>query len=230
MKRILSSPMNASIRASERGIALFVGLIFLVVLSLVAIIAMRGTLMEMNMVNNVASHERAFEVSETLRSVPVALFNENVFNRGWPADSDFNGSEPSSDFSFPVGSSMLAQAGGGLRKVGGAPVNLYEIVFQTGEDPYHPETWMKSAPDMTLSLCSSGDTSCSSGGSADIWIRPDGAVLAEGAGGAQSTGYRGGGVGAASSGGSMYFEILSVGHAGNGRAVTMAQYRQVIHN
>lgn len=58
------------------------GLIFLVMLSLVAIIAMRGTLLEMNLVNVTAKHEQAFETSEAARAVPLALFDQHVFYRG----------------------------------------------------------------------------------------------------------------------------------------------------
>ena len=69
----------------QRGVALFVGLVFLVVLSLVAITAMKGTLIEMRMGTSTARHEQAFETSETLRGVPVSLFDEHVFERGWPS-------------------------------------------------------------------------------------------------------------------------------------------------
>lgn len=219
---------------SQRGVALFVGLVFLVILSLVAIIAMKGTLLEMRMVNNVASHERAFEVSETLRGVPVALFDQHVFNRGWPANDGaegfaFDGTLPPTDFVYTLSKDMMDKASSGLRRDGSGPVNLYAIQFQTGEDAYHPEKWLANDPDMTVSICSTGD-GCTATGSADLYIRPDGTVIEAGSGGAQVTGYRGPGTSSAGGGASAFFEILSVGTSGSGRAVTMAQYRQAIRN
>lgn len=226
--------------SGQRGIALFVGLIFLVVLSVVAVVAMRGTLMEMQMVTNVAAHEHAFEVSESLRAVPVALFDDHTFNRGWPTN-EMDGSVPDGSFgTFPQcggatpkigknGISCDVLAGTGVRKTtSGALLNLYEVQFQPGEKPYDPATWMKNQADLTVEACDSG--SCTTGGKANIWIRPDGTALAAGSGASQAAGYRGEGNSAASGGASMFFELLSEGKTGNARAVTLAQYRQSIRN
>src|ERR1700722_8673301 len=68
----------------QRGIALFVGLVFLVMLTLVSLIVMRGTLLEMRMTTATARHEQAFEASETGRTIPEAVLALHVFNRGWP--------------------------------------------------------------------------------------------------------------------------------------------------
>ncbi|WP_114240125.1 PilX N-terminal domain-containing pilus assembly protein [Dyella sp. C9] len=222
----------------QRGVALFVGLVFLTVLSVVALVAMRGTLMEMHMVNNVAAHERAFEVSESLRAVPVALFDEHTFNRGWPLAA-MGGTVPDTNFgtfprcgSKPVGSNgvscnvLTATAIRSSDDTG--LVNFYDIAFRAEEKPYDPSTWMGNAPDVTITVCNSG--ACTSGGSARIWIRPDGTALSDGSGAAQAAGYRGEGNAAASGGGAMYFQILSEGTANASRAVTLSQYRQRISN
>lgn len=234
--------MPVSIRTShgrrQRGIALFVGLVFLIMLSVVALVAMRGTLMEMHMVNNVAAHERAFEVSEMSRAVPVALFAEHTFNRGWPMGA-MGGTVPDTSFgSFPVcGSKEVGSNGVSCNVLKGTTVksdaaaglvNLYEIAFKSGEKPYDPSTWMTSHEDVTVDVCNAG--SCTSGGHARIWVRPDGTALSEGSGAAQASGYRGEGNSAANGGGAMYFEILSEGQANAARAVTLSQYRQRISN
>ena len=222
----------------QRGVALFVGLVFLVVLSLVAMVAMRGTLMEMHMVNSVAAHERAFEVSESLRGIPVALFEEHTFNRGWPmaamggtvADASYGGFPQCG--SKPVGSNGVSC--NVLKATTIRPddvtglVNFYDIAFKDGEKPYDPSTWMGSTADVSIDVCSSGN--CTSGGQARIWIRPDGTALSEGSGAAQAAGYRGEGNSAASGGGAMFFQILSEGRADSARAVTLSQYRQRISN
>ncbi|MDQ6648385.1 MAG: PilX N-terminal domain-containing pilus assembly protein [Pseudomonadota bacterium] len=225
--------------APQRGIALFVGLVFLVILSLVAVVAMRGTLLEMRMVSNVAAHERAFEVSESFRAIPLALFNDHTFNRGWPT-AGMGGSVADADFgtfpqcgSKPVGSNGISCQvldDVKIRKPSsGALLNLYEVQFTSGEKSYDPATWMKNDPDVTIAVCD-GSGACTSGGSARIWIRPDGTALATGSGAAQAAGYRGPGSAAASGGSAMFFEVLSEGTANSARAVTLSQYRQRISN
>jgi hypothetical protein len=221
----------------QKGVALFVGLIFLVVLSVVAIIAMRGTVMEMQLVNNVAAHERAFEVSESMRGIPVSLFNDHTFNRGWPL-VELGGKVPDTNFgTFPqCGSKKIGSSGVSgdvlkathIRKNDGVLVNLYEISYQSGEKAYDPATWLTSTPDMTVAVCDSDADDCVGGGVAKLWIRPDGTVLAAGNGVAQAAGYRGVGNAAANGGSAMYFEILSVATSNSARAVTLSQYRQQI--
>jgi len=223
----------------QRGVALFVGMVFLVILSLVAVVAMRGTLLEMRMVNNVAAHERAFEVSESMRAIPTALFEDNTFNRGWPTKA-MGGSVPDTQFgTFPVCKSDGDKVGKNgiscdvLGKVDirdtstGGLLNLYEAQFFTGEKSYDPSTWMENDPDVTVAVCN--DSDCSSGGSARLWIRPDGSLLEAGSGAAQAAGYRGLGNGAANGSASKYFEILSEGTANSAQAVTLSQYRQSIN-
>lgn len=218
-------------RGRQRGVALFVGLVFLVVLSLVAIMAMKGTLIEMRMGTSSARHEQAFEVSEMLRGVPVSLFDEHVFQRGWP--SELGGTLPDSDFDYQnkFSSDLLNTVSDGLKDdCSGSPALLYGQLqtCNTAESLYDPSTWH---PDMQLAICDVGSTSCSADVTSTISVVPDGQVLAEGAGGAQSAGYRGLGVGSAGGGASMYFEIKSIGSVpGNGVATTHSQYRQTIRN
>lgn len=224
---------STSLRSRQQGVALFVGLIFLVVLSLLAVIAMRGTLMEMHMATNVARHEQAFETSETLRAVPVSLFDMNVFNRGWPVE--LGGTLPNDDFPYQLKSTMVTAVKNGLQT--DCASNSLDF-FYSGLQPacgtlplesrYDPATWH---PDIILSVCDITSPSCAQNVTATVSIVPDGTVLEEGSGSAQAAGYRGVGGGAAGGGASGYFEIMSVGTVpGNGRAVTMAQYKQAIRN
>ncbi|MEI7036922.1 PilX N-terminal domain-containing pilus assembly protein [Fulvimonas yonginensis] len=219
-------------RSRQQGIALFVGLVFLVVLSLVAVIAMRGTLMEMRLVTNVARQEQAFETSETLRAVPISVFDEHVFQRGWPVQ--LGGTLPDDDFTFELANQMLTAFKNGLQTTCSGELDVFYGNLEPScgslpaENRYDTSTWH---PDLILSMCDVTSSSCSRNVSATISIVPDGTVLAEGSGGAQAAGYRGIGGGAAAGGGSMFFEVMSVGTVpGNGRAVTMAQYRQAIRN
>ncbi|MGE7138321.1 pilus assembly PilX family protein [Luteibacter sp. NPDC031894] len=219
---------------SQRGIALFIGLIFLLVLSIVAVMAMKGTLVEMRMVTNSARHESAFEASEALRSVPINLFDEHVFARGWP--SSFNGDVPDSEFDYSstLPADLLAKVKTALQPDCSGKTSLFYGTLQPAcgdlpkETPYDASTWH---PDMVIAICDTSSESCSADVGAKVAVIPDGTVMKEGAGGAQAAGYRGLGVGAAAGGAEMYFEVKSVAEApGNGAAITHTQYQQTIRN
>ncbi|MEP7185385.1 MAG: PilX N-terminal domain-containing pilus assembly protein [Rhodanobacter sp.] len=218
----------------QRGVALFVGLVFLVVLSLISIIAMKGTLLETRMSTSSARHEQAFETSETLRTLPVSLFDEHVFERGWP--TELGGALPDADFNYQsdLTSGMLDKVNSALQNdCSGTKTLLYgQLQSSCGalvaETLYDPSTWH---PDMKISICDVSSDGCTGNVSAVVSVVPDGQILSEGAGGAQAAGYRGLGVGSAGGGGSMYFEIKSVGSASsNGTSITHSQYRQSIRN
>lgn len=218
---------------AQRGVALFVGLIFLLVLSIIAVMAMRGTLTEMKMVTNVARHEAAFEASEALRAVPVTLFDQHVFARGWP--TSFGGAVPDGDFTYTqsLSTDMLAKVKTSIQKDCTGAVSLFYGTLQPACDPlpkeslYDPTTWH---PDMKISICDTSSSSCSANVSAVVAVVPDGSVLSSGSGGAQAAGYRGLGVGSAGGGADLLFEIRSVATAqGGGTSTTHTQYHQNIH-
>ncbi|UPG88887.1 pilus assembly PilX N-terminal domain-containing protein [Luteibacter aegosomaticola] len=221
---------------AQRGIALFIGMVFLLILSIVAVMAMRGTLVEMRLGSNTARHEEAFEASEALRSVPLSLFDQHVFERGWP--SAMGGTVNDSEFTFstqmaPTLYSKLATA---LQKDCEGKVSLFYGPLQGAcaggtlpkETLYDATTWH---PDVVLAVCDSSSSTCSANMTAQIAVVPDGSVLKSGAGGAQAAGYRGLGIGSAGGGAALYFEIRSVAQVpGNGVAITHTQYEQTIRN
>jgi len=220
---------------AQRGVALFVGMIFLLVLSIIAVMAMRGTLTEMKMVSNVARHEAAFEASEALRAVPVTLFDQHVFQRGWPTSFP-GGTVPDSDFTYSstFSADMLAKVETAVQSDCSGAISLFYGTLQPAcnslpaETLYDPTTWH---PDMKIAICDASSSSCSADVSATLSIVPDGTVLNAGSGGAQAAGYRGLGIGAAGGGADMLFEIRSVATApGNGVSTTLTQYHQNIRN
>jgi PilX N-terminal len=233
----------------QRGIALFVGLVFLVVLSLVAVIAMQGTLMEMRMVTNVARHQEAFQVSEAGRTVltaggPQSLLAQNMVNRGWP--ESWGGAVPDSDFdqagicAMPMSQWTATNCPAGwnfkshlINGTDGTPKLLYGPLDSPGangasiEDPAKPNTWVQD------DVLTYNDPTVSGGQiSTSLAMVPDGRGVNSGAGAAQAAGYRGLGVGLAGGGASLYFQIESVGlspkDGSNGRAVTISQYKAVV--
>ena len=73
METMRSTRRIPSGRVSQQGVALFVGLVFLVMLTLIALVVMKGTLLEIRMATASARHEQAFEAAETMRAIPEAL-------------------------------------------------------------------------------------------------------------------------------------------------------------
>jgi hypothetical protein len=218
----------ASAPSRQRGIALFVGLIFLVVLSLVAVIAMQSTFLEMRMATNVARHEEAFQMSDSMRGMTGPFVDANFFNGGWPVS--WGGSVPDSNFDWRTacgGETTCAALTMFEAAIKTGPTPLKQITgsLDVGEEPYDPSTWIT---DLTMTQANPngiGDIA------AKISLIPDGVSANQGSGTAQAAGYRGLGVSIAGGGFAKFFEVQSVGlspdDGTNGRAVTIAQYRAV---
>ncbi|MDQ2971957.1 MAG: PilX N-terminal domain-containing pilus assembly protein [Rhodanobacteraceae bacterium] len=237
----------------QRGIALFIGLVFLVVLSLVAVIAMQSTLLEMRMVTNVARQAEAFQISDSGRAVltgptGTSLFAQSLELGGWPVS--WGGDVPDADFDMSVAAGIgctgsapwslgdcpatVVNFVNALTTAHGTPLKLlYGALDNPGadgvnpEDPANPSTWLTDAI-MTFT-----DPNNPSGTiSATLSVVPDGIGANAGAGAAQAAGYRGLGVALASGGAARYFQIKSAGlspaDATNGRAVTIAQYKAIV--
>lgn len=231
-------------RRRQRGIALFVGLLFLVMLTLVALLVMRGTMLEMHLVNASARHEQAFEASEATRAIPEAVLADHVFNRGWP--KGWGGDVP--DSMFDLNSTFAnrtgwvnllnpktAASGKGLQNdcTGNNLVSFYMPITCTSHSAsynYDVSAWDSA---MLLSVCSGGSSasSCSSSQQIDSTINVvrDGVMPNSGSGGAQAQGYASPGIGMATGGAALMLQIRSDAKvAGNGEAATIAQYKQVI--
>jgi Tfp pilus assembly protein PilX len=240
----MNKPVRLVAMKVQRGAALLVGLIFLVVLSLVAVLAMKGTLMEMRMINNVSAHEQAFEFSETVRMTVAKLFNENATVSGWPivlmggdkVDTLFGtlpaGCTSSANIVGSTGLSCQMIYATTVRKDAstGLPVNLYAIAYSASEKTYDPTTWKSTSPegDMKISLCSVITSGCIKDLVGRVWVRPDGSSIVSGSQGGIGTAY--GVLGASLSGSTnQFFEIFSEATvSGNGRVTTHSQYKQVV--
>src|SRR5689334_12466810 len=102
--------MRYSTMNRQRGATLFVGLMFLLILTLVAIIAMRSTTLELKMATNQSQHQSAFQLAESMRTMAGAITTANQQQRGM---QNFSGNAQSwantGSSSHPVG----GQPGGG---------------------------------------------------------------------------------------------------------------------
>lgn len=229
-------------RAQQRGVALLVGLIFLVMLTIVALIVMRGTMLEMHLSTATARHEQAFEASETTRAIPEVIINDHVFNRGWP--KSWGGDVPDGmfdlDTSFANRQAWVdllkpdSAAKTGLQDYcGSSSLAIFYLpqscsTHSTGYN-YAPSGWDTT---VAIAVCEgTTDQSCASSQkvNSNIAIVRDGVMPNAGSGGAQAQGYSSPGIGTATGGASLLLQIRSDAKVpGNGEAATIAQYKQVI--
>lgn len=211
----------------QRGAVLLTGLMFLLVLSIVAAVTMQGTTLEVRMATNNAVHLQAFEASEGLRIVSGRLLDEHVFHRGWPTTMP-GGIVESGRFAADMPTDMTIADHDTdddadllyLQNTEGADYLQTAGLFDLAEDM----NWCVSNPD-------SGNCDDKSDISAVAAIYRTRAALTEGTGAAMIAGYEGLGVGTAGGGGSLFFEIRSTGNAPvNARSVTGSEYRHIVRN
>lgn len=207
-------------RAQQRGTVLVTALVFMVVLTLVAVVAMRGTSTDLKITTNSMLHTRAFENSEAARSLMVDVLNSHVFNRSyadaWPQAA--GGDVPDADFALPTGLSVCPCPSG-------PPANVWlnNNVALGSSNFYAPAN-----ADMQYRLAGS---SAAYDVDADLYITRLLAVQAAGSSAAQVSGYEGFGKGTAGGGGYLFFDVRSLGSSvDNTTALTGSDVRIVIRN
>ena len=219
----------------QKGATLFVGMMFLLVLTLVALVSMQGTTLELKMATNQAQRQSAFQLSENMRLMTGAITSQNTLNRGM---QNFTGSAQS----WTSTSTVTGEPGGGSSCTQAAlPTDLelyqsetatsYSTTWHTisgvfrGNIPTGAAADIAGSPNKILSNC----TSSIAGGAAWANVYAIGTRSTPGTGTAQNE--AGTGIGGAGGGASRWFEIRSQGQVGNGAAVvTAAEYRQPIVN
>lgn len=203
----------------QSGVILVTGLVFLVVITLIAVIALQGTGIELRMATNAANSSRAFESSEGLRTITAPIIEEHTFHRSWP-DSMAGGVIPAGDFVTPIPTDFT------IRVDSGNAALLYLTNTEGSASPllsYSPLT-------TDTSYCFD---ECGNAGevSAELGVFRTQTRLATGSGSAMVSGYEGLGKSAAAGGGNLFFEFRSYGSApNNAQAVTATEYRHTIRN
>ncbi|MCB1748870.1 MAG: hypothetical protein H6977_20260 [Gammaproteobacteria bacterium] len=98
---ILTTPAMPVTR--QRGVALIVALIMLMVLTMIAVIAMRTTTIDLKITTNQIIAKRAFQVSESARSRIHGVLDDHNFYRGWPTSVTGGTIPASTGFTIPAG-------------------------------------------------------------------------------------------------------------------------------
>ena len=213
-------------RRSASGFALITGLILLGVLTLVALIAMRNTGLELRISENHAQRIEMFEVSETSRALLGPVVDAHVFARGWPASEGGSVANPLVALNLPTGMS--------LRKVSGVPPDW----FGTNPERVLSSSYVFSPQSMDVDDADYQNTLTPAAGVSPISISSRLGVyklrvdLAPGAGAAMVAGYEGPGKSAAAGGGNIFLYLggVATGPENESAAVTGAVYRHVITN
>jgi hypothetical protein len=211
-----------TIQKIQRGYVLITSLIFLVVLTLVAVTALDLSSMEFKMSSNANLKSRGLEASESLRIIGGEILDAHVYNRGgWPAAIGGTVSDDNFELIIPSGVSILDKDGDTLPDV-------LSLTNSAGESLFSAATLVT---DITYQIDGNGDGDFTDDvdTDADLSIYRLGAFQIRGGPMAMASGYEGVGKGTAGGGTGVVFNLQSRGRsAGGSVTVTSSEYRSVI--
>ncbi len=95
----MNRPTRLRRPARQRGIALVITLVLLLVMTMIAVVAMRTTTVDLKMTTNTVLLRRAFQNSEGARTAIGDVLSAHMFNRGWPPSS---GGVGHADYDIPA--------------------------------------------------------------------------------------------------------------------------------
>lgn len=209
---------------TQRGFILVTSLIFMLVLTMVAITAMDKTTMDMRMSNNSVLKARSLEASEGLRNIGGELIDAHTYNRGWPKSA--SGSVENDTFNTTIPSGLA---------IADVDNKLYDG-NDTSTDGTNPEsvfTPSKLVTDLTYQHDANSDSDYidAEDTDAEMSVYKVATVTIPGSGTCQVCGYEGTGKSAAAGGVVIFFDLRSSGaSAGSANTVTVAEYRHVVRN
>ena len=202
---------------AQQGVALIIALILLMVLTMIAVVAMRTTTLDLKMATNQTITKRTFQISESGRMRIHETLDSHTFYRGWPVAI---GGTVAASTNFSIPADLVIDDDPGLQ----------ELYRENNADHWDMRP---AAVDMRLLIDEDGDANYDSPTdmAADVFISRITAVAAPGADTSQVTGYEGLGAGVAGAGSHLYFRIISrATGVGGSRSTTDAHYRYVITN
>ncbi len=206
---------NIATRRRQRGMVLITSLMMLVVLTLVAVVAMRSTSTDLRITSNTMLKTRAFEASEGPRVLVAPLLQQHVFYRGWP--QSHGGALPASGtFTIPAEVTVVN------------PTGVNSELWVTNNAQVGDYTPANADLQYRHDGNSDGDFVDQLDVNADIFITKVAVMAAAGSAVAMISGYEGVGKAAAASGSSTYFDVRSVGYSPGGtQSLTGSHYRKV---
>lgn len=202
----------------QQGIALVVTLVLLLVMTMIAVVAMRTTTIDLKMTTNTVLSRRAFQNSEGARTVIGQVLSAHLYNRGWPPAAGGVGTAnydiPADVVPVEVTANFTTDENGTLSGVPAAPPEVPPVPLRDPDIRFKHDINNDDVVDTNDMF-------------ADIWITFLQTRLREGGSGQVGAGTTGAG---ASNGNSLTFvDIRSRGAApGNAQSITSAEFRALV--
>ncbi|ULQ46808.1 PilX N-terminal domain-containing pilus assembly protein [Flagellatimonas centrodinii] len=222
--------MSLPLSDRQHGMALVISLILLTVLTLIAVIAVRGSGLEAQLASNTVMRAESFSVSESTRRNLGEIIDVHTFTRGWPVS--LNGTVPNDEFAFtlPPGLRLCAESSASdacATAVAADPPRAWYLGNSEAVTGFDPAVLDFDAEQVT-------DASQPLPQRARISVFKLVTDLNPGAGAAMVAGYEGVGKSAAAGGGRVFYYASSTGQdlsdTPQSETETGADYRHVIRN
>jgi hypothetical protein len=192
---------------SHHGFALIVAMVMLLILTMVAVIAMRSTTLDLKMSANTTLAQRAFQASDGTRDSVSPVLASHVFYHGWPSAIGGDVAD-SADFDIPE---ALAVTDPSAR-------------FDMGQNGLFEELATRAADIEFRDDVQEDGTLAADDVYGDIWVTRVGVQPAPGMNLASNAADQGAGGGAANK--FIMFDLRSTGSStGNARSYTGSDYR-----
>jgi PilX N-terminal len=205
-------PQHPSKFYPQAGVALIMALVLLLVMTMVAVVAMRSTTLDLKMTTNNTQTRRAFQGSDGARDVITPVLASHVFYHGWPTSLTGGTVVASASFTIPQGLTVRNAA----------------QRLDLGQNGVY--TRFSGSPNSDLSFkddVNSNGTMNSDDVNAELWVTRIGTLPAAGTNLGSNAADQGAGGGGASK--YILFDLRSDGRAvGNAQARTGADYRALI--
>jgi type II secretory pathway pseudopilin PulG len=180
-------------RHPQRGFVLITALVFLTLVSLLALTAMRDTALEQEVAKNMALKSNTLDASEAGRDALTEVFDAHAFYRGWPPA--VGGTLAPGLFTVDAGLTILRD-----HDADGRPDRLYE---------HKPAALASGVDDLSHPDAVYDPANAQARVRAQVFVFRNLAQNAPGAAAAMVAGYEGTGKGSAGSGGRIFFDLRS---------------------
>lgn len=198
--------------ARQRGIALVITLVLLLVMTMIAVVAMRATTIDLKMTTNTVLQRRAFQSSEGARTAIRRVIASHMYYGGWPANLGGSGF---GNYAIPPEVGIVNAATHFDTDINGKLADIGPPTFARDPDiRYRQDVNHDGVPDNTDMF-------------ADIWVTFLGTRICAGC--SAQTNASTTGNSAANGGSHTFLDIRASGLApGNAQQITSAEFRALV--
>ena len=199
--------------ARQQGIALVITLVLLLVMTMIAVVAMRATTIDLKMTTNTVLQRRAFQSSEGARTAIRRVIASHMYYGGWPAN--LVGGSGFGNYDIPPEVGIVNTAAHFDTDINGKLADIGPPTFSRDPDiRYRQDVNDDGVPDNTDMF-------------ADIWVTFLGTRICAGC--SAQTNASTTGNSAANGGSHTFLDIRASGLApGNAQQLTSAEFRALV--